>query len=234
VLSTADTGLYIPFSRPGSWLRTLRNPLVQTDVHLLRPDIAPSHPWTLQPQTAYFPAAEASCGGKRRPARALGVLSSGVVNLHLQIDASALRDPAPCSRSLPRPPSSELARGLHPGRKQSSCCWWLVPRPRLFSHVRPLFVVRGSRQAKFADEVRINETHIKTGRPALMVRLNKVPSIRPNLRRDPSQLVFVTHSLTISHLLMRLILFIETRLQTLPCLVSPPIESRPGSRHYRV
>lgn len=120
--------------------------------------------------------------------------------MHLQIDASALRDPAPCSRSLPRPSPSEVARGLHPGRKQS-CLWWLVPRPRLFSHVRPLFVVRGSRQAKFADEVRINETHIKTGRTALMARLNKVPSIRPDLRRDPSQLVFVTHWLTISHLL---------------------------------
>lgn len=96
------------------------------------------------------------------------------------------------------------------------------------SHTVEPFVVRGSRQAKFADEVRINELQIKTGRTALMARLNKVPSIRPRLRRDRGGLVSVTPSLTKTHLLQRLILFIETRLQTLSCPTSPPIKSRPG------
>jgi len=61
----------------------------------------------------------------------------------------------------------------------------------LFSHVLQAFVVRGSRQAKFADEVRINETHIKTGRSALMARRDKVPSTRPGKRRDLTRLVSI-------------------------------------------
>jgi hypothetical protein len=231
VLSMADTGLYIPFSRPGSWLRTLRNRLVQTNVHpFAQTSPRPTrghcslrrHIFRLRRQ-----AAEAS-GVQREPLASCRLVSLICIS-RLMHPPSGTQRPAP-ARYLGR--HSEITRGLHPGRKQS-CLWWLVPRPRLFSHVRPLFVVRGSRQAKFADEVRINETHIKTGRTVLMARLNKVPSIRPDLRRDPSRLVFVAHSLTISHLLMRLILFIETRLQTLPCPVSPPIVSRPGCRHYR-
>lgn len=52
-------------------------------------------------------------------------------------------------------------------------------RPSLVSGASAVagFVVRG--RAKFADEVRINEAQIKTGRPALMARPDRVPSIRP-------------------------------------------------------
>ncbi|KAH6628811.1 hypothetical protein F5144DRAFT_325829 [Chaetomium tenue] len=46
---------------------------------------------------------------------------------------------------------------------------------------------------------------------------HKVSSIRPRLRRDPTRFVFGARSLTKTIYFERLMLFIETRLQTLPC-----------------
>lgn len=124
-----------------------------------------------------------------RPSRFLGVPWSGVVNLHLQIDASVLRDPAQLLPSVATPAlRKSLGSAAGAVNNHASGGWY---RGRgLCSHAVEPFVVRGSRQAKFADEVRINELQIKTGRTALMARLNKVPSIRPSLAPRPRRAGF--------------------------------------------
>ncbi|KAH6630004.1 hypothetical protein B0J18DRAFT_87242 [Chaetomium sp. MPI-SDFR-AT-0129] len=123
-----------------------------------------------------------------------------------EIDASVLRarasrpdlHPVPTPRDIARCPASRA--DTHQGQTHEGapvnnrvrCARWLA---RLFVSKRVKGVLARSpgphgsvvlRLAKFADEVRINETDIKTGRPALMASPRKVPSTRLSGRRDPT------------------------------------------------
>jgi hypothetical protein len=129
-----------------------------------------------------------------------------------------------CISILMHPPSG--TRRPAPVSAPASLCIWRLNNRALWRLVRgrgrsrTFFVVSwfgGSRQAKFADEVRINETQIKTGRAALMgsPQRGTIDPTRPAPRPQPAR--FRYSPADRSMYFKRLILFIETRLQTLPC-----------------
>ncbi|KAK4102344.1 hypothetical protein N658DRAFT_360220 [Parathielavia hyrcaniae] len=85
-------------------------------------------------------------------------------------------------------------------------------------------LVRG--RAKFADEVGINETQIKTGRRALKDSPDQavIDQTSPTPRPDPADSCYSLACYSLADRFIdfaRLILFIETRLQTLSCIVTP-------------
>ena len=145
VLSMADTGLYIPFSRPGSWLRTLRNPLVHTDVHLFtqtspRPTgghcSLRRHIFRLRRQ-----AAEAS--GAQRESLASCRLVSLICISRLMHPPSGTQRPAP-ARYLGRPPRNSQGVCIRGVNNRRVVGGWSRGRGCSRTFVRCLwFVVRG-------------------------------------------------------------------------------------------
>lgn len=220
MLSTAIIGPYISLSvtlsallppRPGSWRPARCLFAIPSCARRSPHPVLPTTPGTW---TAYFPAAEA----KSRCVQPPGEIPWRPSRLVLLICVSRLLHPPsgnpktqPCYTSLRHsqgrpplpPPASECAGVCIRERKQRSCpVFW-----RLLSSSP--FVVRG--RAKFADEVRINETQIKTGRTALMgsPQQGAITQTWPAPRPKSARLgLAIADPL---HLLPRtLILFIET------------------------
>jgi hypothetical protein len=172
-MSMATTDLYIPLLPPGtsSGRRTLRHPSRHPPPPLPPP---PPRPIPCCNHDGIFSGDGAKGAPVEIPWRLLGLVSLICIS-RLMHPSSGIRR-WPCA--LPLVPSRCISAHNH-----DVSGGWYRGRGRPRPPAKP-FVVRGSRQAKFADEVRINELQIKTGRAALMARLNKVPSIRPRPRRD--------------------------------------------------